>query len=346
METNSNFHTVQDVAKALPYFMKLPIAGFRDPKYHCFVTTSHFKELINQSIVLGAAGTKTASMGLKKGARILLGGVGNRTINSYLTDASDAVNEEMTDSAFIIRLMGSLFGYTLPFWKYFFTIVLPRLNYALTVQFHGVQFVMQLRGLTQLKDDRINSFSPESEAHTILTPWEFILFNHPVHSATAGEVVNDYEDKVRMTYDLDFASFKPDDFLGNMVKIKYSFGMNCVYSGLKKHSMTVKVGDIVKPGQMIGRVGCSAKFPHPVCFFAIETPGFKIPIAGNMRLPLTTRKQLWDAYCYSPLLDEFDFNVKDLNFFEGIHPGKIQYRLTTGKLHDCSFVKQYPAILM
>ena len=121
--------------------------------------------------------------------------------------------------------------------------------------------------------------------------------------------------------------------------------MYSVYASIKKNSATVKVGDKVKAGHLIGRVGWSGEFPYPLCFFAIETAGFKLPIAGNMRAPLTSRKQLWDVHFACKLLDEFN-RTKNLDFFESVHPGKINYEITTGKLCDASFVKQYNTIYL
>ena len=69
--------STQDVKSILPKFMKLPIRGFTNTKYHCLVATNHLNDLIKHSSDFSKA-VFAFSMGLG--------------IDNTVSDIDDAIN--------------------------------------------------------------------------------------------------------------------------------------------------------------------------------------------------------------------------------------------------------------
>ena len=317
----------KDIINIMPKYMKLPIRGFRNKNFHCFITTDHFTELLSKQ---GAINIAFQGYVMQK--------LFQRNILMFSSDSSIA--SEKHDSIFLLSLLNQN--------RAIATVVLPRMNYLFSVHFFGVQPVFGGRGLTEYRDEKVNSFV--NQIHRILSPYEYIMFNHPVHSVADGTVVsieNSYNDQLFRTYEVNFAAIKPDDYLGNTIEIEHSPMCHSVYGNLKRHSMNVKIGDKVRAGDMIARVGMSGKHPSPYLFFSMSTPGIKIPVAGNIKVGLRAANGLWDThYEYNlfnlstPLTD--DKRTED--FYNYIRTDNIRYTFAPSKLTDGTLVKQYPNI--
>ena len=324
---NNIAHTVDDLVNIMPKYMKLPIQGFRNKNFHCFVTTDHFLELLNRQ---GAINSILSATLMKKIVAHQLFNGGVHTIAS----------NNIGDSIFMESMIHQS--------KAVFTIVLPRLNYLMSVHFFGVQPVFDGRGLTEYRENKVNSFT--NQIHRILSPYEYIIFNHPVHAVADGKVIsieNSYSDQLYRLFEVDFASIKPDDYIGNTIEIEHSPVCHSIYGNLKKNSMMVRVGDKITRGQTIARVGMSGQHPSPYLFFALSTPGVKIPIAGNIKLGLLAAHGVWDTHfeydlfkLSTPLTDEY----RTEDFYNYIRTDNIKYTFAPSKLRDGVLVKQYPTI--
>ena len=320
-------HTVDDMLGIVPKYMKLPIQGFRNKNFHCFVTTDHFLELLNRQ---GMINSFMSAMLMRK---IVM-------YNLIDHGVYNLASENLSDNIFMESMIHQS--------KVIFTIVLPRLNYLFSVHFFGVQPVFDGRGLTEYRENKVNSFS--NQVHRILSPYEYIMFNHPVHAVADGKVVsieNSYEDRLHQMFEVNFGSIKPDDYLGNTIEIEHSPLCHSVYGNLKKNSMTVRPGQSVSKGDIIARVGMSGKHPSPYLFFALATPGVKVPIGGNIRVGLHAAHGVWDTHfeydlfkLSTPLTDEH----RTEDFYNYIRTDNIKYTFAPSKLRDGVLVKQYPTI--
>ena len=322
----------KDLVDIMPKYMKLPIRGFRNKNFHCFVTTDHFLELLNQQ---GAI--KIAITGLLV-ERLITHNALLHSVNpsNFITGDSDLEN----DSIFLLSLLNHN--------KAVATVILPRMNYLFSVHFFGVQPVFGGRGLTEYRNEKVNSFV--NSVHRILTPYEYIMFNHPVHAVADGTIVsieNSFTDNLFRPYEVNFGAIKPDEYIGNTIEIAHSTLAHSIYGNLKRSSMIVKVGDKVKAGQEIARVGMSGKHPSPYLFFAMSTPGVKIPIAGNIKVGFWAAHGMWDTHFEydlfnlgTPLTD--DRRTED--FYNYIRTDQIKYTFAPSRLRDGTLVKQYPTI--
>ena len=318
----------------MPKYMKLPIRGFRNPNFHTFVTTDHFNELL------------TARGVMHMGTRFLLAKkLVNRNLMMYGTSSSK-LNESLSagqesDSTFLFNFIAHN--------THIVTTILPRLNYLFSIHFFGVQPVFGGRGLTEYRNNKINSFV--DVIHRVLDPYEYIMYNHPVHAvADDGTVVsieNSYSDQVGRLYEVNFGSLKPDDFMGNTIEIEHENKIRSVYGNLKRHSSVVRIGQKVRAGEMIARVGLSGKHPSPYLFFSIATPGLKIPIVGNIRVGLRAATGIWDTHFEYKLFDlanTLTDEERTENFFNYIRSDQIKYTLAPSRLIDGTLVKQLPKI--
>ena len=126
------------------------------------------------------------------------------------------------------------------------------------LNFEGVQ-EMGYQGFTMYNDRRLSSFT--SSLKYVLNPSEFVLYGQEVHSMTDGEVVevcNKYPDMIQR-HDLDglFGRRESSEHMfGNYVIIREN-GIEYFYGGLQRNSMMrLKIGERVKLGDVIGKVGC------------------------------------------------------------------------------------------
>ena len=326
------------VMQCIPKFMSLPIYGFKNKNYHCLTFTDHFESLFKS--IQWDANTMLYAAGLA-------------------TTAHDAFNFDDT-----IKNSGSAFL----LWKAFRTMeiassTLRKLGYLRSIHFYGVQPGYHGFGFTEFHDNKLNSFI-SSDFHTVLNPYEYIIFGHPVHATMDGEVieiVNKYPDKPRAFTEIKFDKFLPSghlhDYMGNQIVIKHNNLVRTVYANIKKDSFLVKVGQQVKKGQMICRVGCSGTFRSPFLLFMIRTGDLNVPMVGKYSVPLNildvVRKKLpfmpnmWNThYAFNLMTAEEEHGKFIDDFSDRFDCQKINYKLNGTIIRDCSLVKQFPNIMV
>lgn len=324
--------STEDVKSILPKFMKLPIRGFTNTKYHCLVATNHLNDLIKHSSDFSKA-VFAFSMGLG--------------IDNTVSDIDDAIN----NNNFNLTDMGPLALRLAYHNKYVATMIMPRLHYILSTWFYGVQPVSGGIGITELKDNRVQYFG-ENDFHVVLSPYEFIIFNQPVHAAASGvvtEITNEYEDKTRSSSrTINFATYKPDEYIGNKIVITYNNFVRLVYGNIKKNSFCKKVGDTVEAGEVIAHVGQSGWFPTPYLFFSMQLVGVQAPVIGNMRVTIPSIMQLWDTHYESPLVDIAHEHGKAITWelMRKLDSHKIKYSMKGSQLSSLCFAKQLPTIFV
>jgi murein DD-endopeptidase MepM/ murein hydrolase activator NlpD len=103
--------------------------------------------------------------------------------------------------------------------------------------------------------------------HNGATNDEWFAFGQPVladANGTVAKVMDDY---------LDNAPYHPDADAkhGNVVVIDHGDGEFSMYSHLKHRSVTVKIGDRVKPGEKIAEVGNSGDSQFPRLEYSLQT---------------------------------------------------------------------------
>jgi urea transporter len=111
-------------------------------------------------------------------------------------------------------------------------------------------------------------------------PEHFYCFNKPVLACGDGVVevvVNNIEDNAIGKENL-------KDNWGNTVVIRHAAGLYSKVSHLKKNSVKVKVGDLVKQGDLLGFCGNSGRSPEPHLHFQLQAT----PYIGSktLRYPL------------------------------------------------------------
>ena len=334
-----------DVLRIMPKNMLLPIQGFKDNKYHVLVTTDHFKQILEGSNL----GLRALTRG---GARLIALSLAKYAIGKGISLGADLLTDDEAISEFaenpIVKYIHSLYALE----RLCFEWLNPRLHVIHSVQFFGLQPVTTGMGFTELKDNRIQSFQG-NEFHTILSPYEYILFNQPIHVVDDGvvvDIVNRYSDRAGRRLDIQFARANIEEFLGNRVIIQHNPFIRSVYANVQKNSMSkLKIGDKVFRGDVIGRVGMSGHFPSPFLFFSTQLIGPKISnskfadmLLGNLRPTISSRSQFWAPHFESNILDyeeQYGKNVYDL--MERFASHKINYRMKGTQLGELCFVKQF-----
>lgn len=169
-----------------------------------------------------------------------------------------------------------------------------------SIEYYGVT-AMRYEGFTEYKDTRLNSY--DSEIKYILNPNEYVFYGTPVYSMCEGEVCEIYNkvlDNSRLGEVTSIAKNMSLEYLyGNYICIKLN-GLRYYYAGLQFNSMIRwKIGDKVKAGDMIGKVGCCSRINrtpalHVECRSDLHLNLSKIPIIGesigDIFLPLPVLK--------------------------------------------------------
>lgn len=314
----------------LPHNLKLPIRGFSDPNKHCMIITNNFFRLFKNSPNLLRSLLNFPKLVIADAQKI----------------AVKQVTSVFTDNNMLVSLAG---------WSNLLhNVLLPRLNYLFSTQFFGVQPVFGGIGFTTLLDNKVQEMTDDNTYHTILTPWEYIMFNHPVRAAADGEVVeiiNEYEDRVNLKNNVDYNTRDVDRYLGNKILIKYNNYLLLSYAGIKKNSFTKRVGDIVKQGEIIARVGNSGFTRTPTLIFSIQVEKLVadrkyIPYIGNTRFTLPHNFfNVWSDHMeYTLVRDAMTTKETPVEFMKRLDSKKIDYRFAGNELGDFSFVKQLPNI--
>jgi hypothetical protein len=108
---------------------------------------------------------------------------------------------------------------------------------------------------------------------------DYLGFGVPLHAPGAGRVAalaNDFpEDLFGRNLTVEGLARQPLLFYGNYVLIDHLNGEYSLLAHLKQGSVNVKVGDAVRPGQQIARIGCSGSAETPHLHYELRTgPGF------------------------------------------------------------------------
>jgi hypothetical protein len=133
-------------------------------------------------------------------------------------------------------------------------------NIAFAINFFGLN-TMRYQGFTEYKNNLLSSYA--NSLRYCLNPDEYVLWDQEVFSMTDGEVVkkvDEFPDRLsRESFNGGFLGYPEDVLCGNSITIRCN-DIDYIYSGLKYRStMKYKIGDTVRPGQILGRVGCSGK---------------------------------------------------------------------------------------
>ena len=98
----------------------------------------------------------------------------------------------------------------------------------------------------------------------------FYCFNKPVLACGDGVVAN----VVDHVEDNAIGEANKKENWGNTVVIKHLNGLYSKVSHLKKGSIKVKVGDVVKTGDLLGRCGSSGRSPEPHLHFQVQATAY------------------------------------------------------------------------
>ncbi len=93
-------------------------------------------------------------------------------------------------------------------------------------------------------------------------------FGAPVYSATYGKVVNLYDGLPEQVPGHP-KDIKPETIGGNMIVVEIGAGQYAFYGHLQPGSLKVKLGGIVKPGQLLGLVGNTGNSTAPHLHFEL-----------------------------------------------------------------------------
>ena len=325
----SDYQTRDDAINGLPKFMKLPINGFTNTDFHVLAVTDQLKDLMMRNPLSAKLWFSAGAIFAAKKVAGLL---------------HDIVTGDPTHFLFIKLIALNV---------YIKNQLLPRANYISSVVFYGMQPRQANFGFTEFRDNKIDSMGDDVDLmHTVLTPYEYIMFNKPVRSATEGivtEIVNTFEDRAYGKTDLFTSNTDEKKVLGNYMTIQYKdTPYSCMYANLKKNSMMKRMGDSVMAGEVIGRVGISGAMDTPCLLFnMLADPGksLNIPWLHNFKLSVPKTRRFWDNHMESILVDQWNLNAnRDGKILETFGKHQINYQMSGCNLSTLSFVKQTPVI--
>ena len=318
---------VQDIMQSLPPF-GLPIYGFKNPDYHCFVVTPYIKELVQRAgglelinpIGLGLAVATSGQAGDILGGGLGVIRTGGKLIKKAVSSDYDFLSTEKMFS--FLSDLKDLTG--------IFTIVVPRLNYLHSFHFFGVQ-PQSFKGFTHFKDKIYNS-GEDSYMHYALSPYEYIIGGHPVLNGQTK---------------LEFRTIEVEEHLGNVVRIKHNPVIETVYGSLLKNSILVREGDNVKKGDIIAKVGCSGWTHVPFLYFQVSYIGPRIPIAGNLSYSFRVGGIQFEPHMQCRLLDlkRYYGAIGDhTELFNEVNLHDLKYVFGQHIIPDATLVKKFPII--
>lgn len=311
--------------------IRLPLYGLPKPDWHIFVITPYFKELVQRQDFIGNASTiygvgKTAAAAYNFGSNMLHGDVN--------------VEDGLTTATGIMGFMSGMMVTTK-----FMTIVFPRAHWLRSYLFFGVQ-PQRFKGFTHYVNPIYDS-DEDSFMRYAISPSEFILYGLNVHSCCDGEVV-EVRDEVQDTCREDnirFGSYNVEEHLGNIIRINHGV-VQLTYGSLMRNSTRVKVGDKVRKGDVIAKVGSSGYMKVPFLYLGISYIGPKIPIAGNLGAAFRHEAIFWDSHYQAPLLNSEEFGTpvykSHTEVFKNIDPYHIQYtKKAATRIPDAALVRRF-----
>lgn len=315
----------------------LPIYGFRNSNCHVLAVTPSFVDMVKATAMLDNMG---AVVGLAKAGNALM----NLTDPEYVP--TGLINSHIPSQVLFFWNLVKVSG--------LWTITAPRMNYLRSYHFFGVQ-PQKFKGFTHHVDAKINT-EEGSMMHHVLSPYEYIMYNAPVHSCSEGEVVEvvmDRDDDVHEnTRGLQFGTIKVEEHLGNMIRIRLNKVVDITYGGLMKNSSRLRVGDIVRKGDTIAKVGASAWSRIPFLYLQFSFIGPRLPIAGNLSKAFDLETIRFVPHMQCNLI-----NLRRLGsiqtagedpykIFTHVDPMAIKYQPMVTKIEQCCLLKKYPTISM
>ena len=315
-----------EIAGKIPDYMTLPLPGFINKNHHLLMFQDDAFTAIRRNFTT-------------KG--IIAGAVAH-TYNLY----------KMTTNPSSISLLRSLVSMA--------SDILTIGNiYAIlqTMHFTGIQGISTGRGLTNLKDNRVNYIDDENESiHRVLSPYEFIIFDKPVHAVADGvvkEIVDKYPDEVNSYEFIDKNRYLNEkERYGNYIDIEHNDVINSRYACMKLHGFTKKVGDTVKQGEIIGRVGASNAFLAPELIFQFVSPKDWYNIPGkieNIRTYVSKGiNNKWNMHMEVPIINRTDYETKYLDKwdqFRNLDLRTLKYYYVSSYINPGCLIKQFPTIL-
>lgn len=308
--------TVLDIQRYIGY-CDLPVYGFRDPNFHVFVCTPYFREFLKN--IIGPFHI-----------------IGQYLLQDWVKDPilQFPMPSWMADAFEFIDGIGKRHR---------------RLGVLRSFMFFGVQPLMSW-GLTSFRDHKIDS-SEDSMMHYVLHPSEYIIYGASVHACTDGEIIH-----IEMNKPDDFRNDNPintndddEDWLGNIIRVKKG-PIEVTYAGLKQWSSRLKVGDKIRKGDVIAKVGCSSFLKQPFLYlrFGFHIPTFQ-PAWGQLTRMFRHEYINWDSHYQIDLTKHQRYGAMDDTpdhslIFKNLDPHNLRYNTTGNKIKDAILVKKFPVI--
>ena len=313
----------------------LPVYGFKRDECHVMGVTPSFTKMIKGTTLFDNIG---AVVGLAKAGNAFQNLADPEYVASGLIDSH--IPPQVLFYWNLVKLSG------------LWTFTIPRYNFLRAYWFFGVQ-PQKYKGFTFHIDPKINTEEGSMMRH-IMTPYEYIMYNAPVHAGADAEVIEvvmDQDDDIHSNRNISFASWKVDERLGNMIRIRVNKVVDITYGGLAKNSSKLQVGDIVKRGDTIARVGCSAWSKIPFLYMAFNYIGPRIPVAGNLSVGFNSERIDFINHMQCDLMNLRrlgslpDVQKDPYRIFTEVDPMAIKYKPYVRNLTDCCLVKKFPTIL-
>ena len=328
-------HNFSDIAFDIGN-INLPCYGFRDQNFHLMVTTPDGNDRLKEFLV-----TRFGLTGLE---------VITKLSASASRDVGYAVLQSTTIPDALFETICGVKSVVFPLWKMKQALSLQ--NYLCSFLFFGLQ-PKRFKGFTFYKNKILNS-DEDSFMHYALSGHEYIGFGLPIHAVKDGkvvEVVDRVNDSVRGWAKTDFdLGDNVMDSIGNYVRIQHSSIVDTIYGSLMQYSPCVRVGDTVKKGQIIGKMGCSAEWSNiPFLYFQIAYTGPKLPVMGMTHVGFLPSMVKWDPFMYCDVLNLPIFGASEdrsnPNTFSNLDTRRLQYQYGSRTLNDFTLVKKFPVIL-
>jgi len=129
----------------------------------------------------------------------------------------------------------------------------------------GVQWLAQRFAIDWVRAD--------DQGRTYVGDWQvnenWVIFGDPIYSVSGGRVVETLNTMPENTPPTPATNLTPKTALGNHVIVDMGDGRYALYAHMQPGSVTVEVGDRVRPGQRLGRVGNTGSSTAPHLHFHV-----------------------------------------------------------------------------
>lgn len=314
-----------EIINKIPNYMKLPIPGFINKNHHLML----MKDSIFSAIKKNFTNKGVLFTGLMHGIRFYKLASGEVSVMS-LYNLAGLFND--------ILEAGNIYAH------------------LQTMHFTGIQSINTGMGITSLKDNRINYLNPEESMHVVLSPYEFIIYDKPVHAVADGvvkEIVDKYQDNVNTRDTIDITGYLEDKNLyGNYIDIEHNEVITSRYACMRLHGFTKKVGDKIKQGEIIGRVGASNAFKAPELLFQLMSPKKWYDYPGKIKnireYAIKGMQNKWDMHMEAVIINRTDYEAKYLDKWEQFRQTDLRtlkYYYVSSYLNPGCLIKQTQNIL-